>query len=280
MNTHRMQLFDDADSMADAVSAFVAEHLNQGNPVICFMTQAHRDAVIARLTLDELPIESLQNSDRLTFLDASTVLEGLMIDGRLDRSRFDTMLRDNIARDQPCAIYGEVVDLLAERGELQQAEQLESWWSAVMAERPLAVFCGYTSAHFGHPDALPKLRAIGRSHSHIHSNPRDMLASFLTRGPLCLAMLVAAIGTAGCDEATVVAASRGAFELSPLLLWVPTLAAIVWAGVAYTALGWAERLPLVRTPRTNAAILVGGGVVLPVMVMTGLLAVLGMGLAL
>lgn len=184
MNTHRMQLFDDSESKADAVSAFVAEHLNQGTRVICFMTPPHRDAVLARLTTDELPVNALQNSGRLTFLDASDALEQLVIDGRLDRNRFSSMLRDNIPQDQPCAIYGELVDLLAERGELRQAQRLETWWGGLTAEHPLTVFCGYASAHFGHPDAIPTLREICRSHSHVHTNPRDLLASFLTRGPL------------------------------------------------------------------------------------------------
>jgi hypothetical protein len=184
VNTHRMQLFDDSDSKVDAVSAFVAEHLNQDTRVLCFMTPPHREAVLARLASDNLPVESLQNRGRLTFLDASDALEQLVIDGRLDRNRFDSMLRDNIPQGQPCAIYGELVDLLAERGELRQAQQLEHWWSGITAEHPLTVFCGYASAHFGHPDAIPTLREICRAHSHVHTNPRDLLASFLTRGPL------------------------------------------------------------------------------------------------
>lgn len=184
-----MQLFDDADSKADAVSAFIAEHINQETPVICFMTQPHRTAVLNRLTTDHFPVESLQDSGRLTFLDASDALEGLVIDGRLDRERFESMLRDNIPQNQPCAIYGELVDLLAERGELRQAEQLETWWSGLTARQPLTVFCGYASAHFGHPESIPSLRAICRAHSHVHTNPRDLLASFLTRGPLRLAVL-------------------------------------------------------------------------------------------
>lgn len=179
-----MQLFDDSESKVDAVAAFVAEQLNQDTRVICFMTPAHRGDVLARLSSDRWAVDSLQKTGRLTFLDASAVLEQLVIDGRLDRARFDSMLRDHIPQGQRCAIYGELVDLLAERGELRQAHQLERWWAGLTAEHPLTVFCGYASANFGHPDAIPTLREICRSHSHVHTNPRDLLASFLTRGPL------------------------------------------------------------------------------------------------
>lgn len=274
-----MQLFDDSESKADAVAAFIAEHVNQGTPVFCFMTQPHRTAVLDRLTSYKLPVDSLQNNGRLTFLDASDALENLVIDGRLNRRRFESMLRDNIPQDQPCAIYGELVDLLAERGELRQAERLETWWSGMTAERPLTVFCGYAAAHFGHPESIPALQAICRKHSHIHTNPRDVLGSFLTRGPLMLLLLVATMLSTGCDQTTMPVAGEGLSELASLLVWGPTVAAVVWAGVAYAALGWAERLVLVRTARTNALILVGGGVVLPIAVMTGLLALFGMGLA-
>lgn len=187
MNTHRMQLFDDSESKVEAVSAFIAEHLTQDTPVICLMTTDHRNAVLTRLAGHAHAVDALQNNGRLTFLDASAALEGLLVDGRLDRGRFDSMLRDNLPADQPCALYGELVDLLAERGDLRQAQQLESWWSRITAERPLTVFCGYASAHFGHPASIPALRAICRAHSHLQTNPRDLLASFLTTGPLRLA---------------------------------------------------------------------------------------------
>lgn len=193
MNTHRMQLFDDSDSKADAVSAFIADHLKQDTPVVCFMTPPHRDAVLARLTSDRTPVDSLQNTGRLVFIDAATALERLMVAGLLDHQRFESMLRDNIPQNQPCAIYGELVDLLAERGELRQAQRLEQWWSGMTAQRPLTVFCGYASTHFGHPDSLSTLQAICRAHSHVYTNPRDPLGSFLTSGPLRLAMIFAAI---------------------------------------------------------------------------------------
>jgi hypothetical protein len=61
-------------------------------------------------------------------------------------------------------------------------------------------------------------------------------------------------------------------DLGLLLTSMTTAAAVVWAGVAYVVFGLAERLPFARTPVTNAAILLGGGFVAPVIVLATVLA--------
>jgi hypothetical protein len=61
-------------------------------------------------------------------------------------------------------------------------------------------------------------------------------------------------------------------ELGFFLTGMTTVAAVVWATVAYVVFGLTDRLPVARTPMTNAAILIGGGFVAPVIVLTTVLA--------
>jgi hypothetical protein len=61
-------------------------------------------------------------------------------------------------------------------------------------------------------------------------------------------------------------------DLGLLLTSITTAAAVVWAGVAYVVFDLAERLPVARTPMTNAAILLGGGFIAPVLVLATVLA--------
>ncbi len=61
-------------------------------------------------------------------------------------------------------------------------------------------------------------------------------------------------------------------DLGFLLTGVTTVAALVWAGVAYVVFGWTDRWTVTRTPLTNTAILLGGGFVAPVIVLATLLA--------
>lgn len=58
-----------------------------------------------------------------------------------------------------------------------------------------------------------------------------------------------------------------------LVTSLTTVAALVWAGVAYVVFGWTDRWTGVRTPITNAAILLGGGFVAPVIVLATVLAI-------
>lgn len=57
-----------------------------------------------------------------------------------------------------------------------------------------------------------------------------------------------------------------------LVTLLTTVAALVWAGVAYVVFGWADRWPGARSPITNTAILLGGGFVAPVIVLATVLA--------
>jgi hypothetical protein len=63
-----------------------------------------------------------------------------------------------------------------------------------------------------------------------------------------------------------------AVDLAFLLTSITTVAALVWAGVAYVVFGWTDRWTGIRTPVANAVILLGGGFVAPVVVLATLLA--------
>jgi hypothetical protein len=87
-----------------------------------------------------------------------------------------------------------------------------------------------------------------------------------------LVLLGAAAIAAGCDTDTTAVAGRQVVDLGIHLTWMTTAVAIVWAGVAYVAFAWADRLEVIRTPGTHAAILVGAGFVVPVIVLATVLA--------
>ena len=75
----------------------------------------------------------------------------------------------------------EIVDLLAVQGNFAGAQLLENLWNELHARMPFTLFCGYSSENFGDPLTAGSLRSICRSHSHVRSNPNDLLGSFLLR---------------------------------------------------------------------------------------------------
>ena len=79
----------------------------------------------------------------------------------------------------PLYVYGETVNLLVERGELESAERLERHWSHLAERDSVALLCGYLAVNFGDPETARALRSLCQEHSHVISDPEDLLATFL-----------------------------------------------------------------------------------------------------
>ena len=93
-----------------------------------------------------------------------------------NRIAFDEIVGTLVARlaeQGRVCIYGEMVDVLAARGQYKAAYQLEVLWNALGKREPFTLFCGYSSAHFGDPktaailgqdlrDAQPRAPQEGR----------------------------------------------------------------------------------------------------------------------
>ncbi len=92
-------------------------------------------------------------------MDAASTLQMLMPGRPPDQAHLRSLVREMAqARDHshaPTRFYGEMVDLLAERGDFKGAVDLESAWNRVLAHVPATVLCGYSSSHFGNPRHRP-----------------------------------------------------------------------------------------------------------------------------
>jgi hypothetical protein len=75
--------------------------------------------------------------------------------------------------------YGEMVDMLAQRGELTEAIALEGLWNNLGERVPFFLLCGYSAAHFVSSSTHRALRDICSSHSGVHRHAQDPLASWL-----------------------------------------------------------------------------------------------------
>jgi hypothetical protein len=103
--------------------------------------------------------------------------------GRPRRSLFQDSIGSLVSslarRGAHVRVYGEMVDLLAAEGNLDGAVELEKMWNDLGERESFALFCGYSAVNFGNPVTTDALRTICRTHSHIRSDRRDVLAAFL-----------------------------------------------------------------------------------------------------
>ena len=178
-----VQLFDGTDSLADAVSEFLREGFLAGDTLLVVSTTPHWDAIAEKLSKGGVRIKQATQSGQLTRRDARDTLNLFMQHGRPDRELFEasvgSLVRQLATRDARLRIYGEMVDVLASEGDYRSAELLEEFWNALGERESFKLFCGYSAVNFGDPRTAEALRAICRSHTHVRSNPRDALGSFL-----------------------------------------------------------------------------------------------------
>src|SRR4030095_720340 len=138
---HTVQLFDDAKSRTDALVGFVRQGIEAGDQVLVVATREHWQSVAARLLRRGLQLDADIASYRLTVCDASDTLDLFYTNHwALDRDLFEQTVADRRQRPRPAAprlrIYGEMVDLLAGRGDFANALRLEEWWNDLLRVEP------------------------------------------------------------------------------------------------------------------------------------------------
>jgi len=126
------------------VAAFVAASLAQGLPVVMAIRPSNRRAIEASLKeLGADPAAASQDGS-LVLLDADETISRFMVDGRPDPHRFADLVTSVVpAGGGPISVFGEMVAVLWERGQVVAALELESLWSTALEARPIRLMCAY-----------------------------------------------------------------------------------------------------------------------------------------
>ena len=185
---HTAQVFDDDTSLAAAVASYAAAGWLEGDSLVIVATVKHWAAIHSRLEAVGIAVGQAMASGRLIVRDARLMLDALRHDERIDAVRFDagvaSLVRTLAGRGRPVRIFGEMVDLLAGAGDYASAEQLEALWNGLAYRQPFRLLCGYSASTFGDPRSRDALRRICGAHEHVHTDPDDLLGSFLVQRAL------------------------------------------------------------------------------------------------
>jgi hypothetical protein len=181
---HIVQLFDTTDSVANVVSAFLNEGWQQGDALLVVAKPAHWARTTDRLERRGCPVAQAIKDGRLTVLDAVTTLARISRNGVIDRQLFfdhvGTALDALVAAGNGrVRIYGELVELLAEEGDLRGAHALEELWNELAGRQPFTLLCGYNAAHFSDAQTVAALHAICRAHTRVQKHTSDLLGNWL-----------------------------------------------------------------------------------------------------
>jgi hypothetical protein len=170
---HIVQLYQDEQFLNRAVCRFAAAALAHGEGVILVPTAAHWEAFCPRLEAEGVDIKAAQAQGQLTIVDADELLPRFMGETMPDAPVFLGLAGEVVARARGRNRYpkvrwwGEMVNVLWERGNAAASLALEDLFDQLAHEQEIAIFCSFLMDNFDgeiHTSMLPKL---GQNHSHL-----------------------------------------------------------------------------------------------------------------
>jgi hypothetical protein len=166
---HVVQIYRREDELARAVAAYLAEGFAAGEPALVVATPAHLEAFadeFANLGSD---------TALMTVADADETLAAFMEPDGPSRTRFVAAvgrLLDAIAGRNPARrirVFGEMVDLLSQRGKTKAAIRLEEFWNDLARSRDFSLLCGYHLDVFDRATQVSPLPGVCRTHAHVRA---------------------------------------------------------------------------------------------------------------
>jgi hypothetical protein len=170
---HIVQLYQDQNFLNRAVCRFAAAALANGEGVILVPTQDHWQAFRPRLEAEGVDLDAVQRNGQLTVVDADQLLPRFMRNSMPDAPLFLGLAAETVNRSRDkdrfpkVRWWGEMVNVLWERGDVAASMQLEDLFDQLAHQENIAIFCSFLMDNFDgevHARMLPRL---GENHSHL-----------------------------------------------------------------------------------------------------------------
>lgn len=150
---HGVDFYDREPEIVDAVAAYVLEGWARHETVVLVATEAHRRDTDAALAAAGVSPMAARAAGHYVTLDAAETLRTFVVDGVPQPEVFATQVGGLVAgalgRGRPVRVFGEMVALLWQDGNVTGALALESLWNALSARLPFTLLCAYPSQVLG-----------------------------------------------------------------------------------------------------------------------------------
>jgi hypothetical protein len=169
---HAVQVYTELEELTESVGCFLDAGFRAGEPALVIATPEHWEAVRAELERRGSDLAELEAGGTITVLDADETL-ALFMDGDLPvDQRFEQTVGgalDDVAGRFPektVRAFGEMVDLLLQRGQQAAAIAVEELWNRLLESRRCALLCAYELDLFDVDAQTSVLPEIVRTHTH------------------------------------------------------------------------------------------------------------------
>jgi KaiC/GvpD/RAD55 family RecA-like ATPase len=163
---HAAHVYAELDDLAASVAGYLATGFADGDPGLVIATPEHWESFAEHLAGCGWDAERAVRDGLLVLADADTVLASFMSGSHPDPHLFEATvaaLLTGIADRFPgrtVRAFGEMVDLLCERGQPGAAAALEDLWNELAQRYRFSLLCGYRQ----HDGTMPE---ICRSHTRV-----------------------------------------------------------------------------------------------------------------
>ena len=159
-------------SAADNASRYLVAALRAGQPAIGIAGPSLLEAIRGRLHRDHA--EGRGDRGKLVLLDAEETLDRFCLAGKPDAALFHQVVgaavRDLAAGGTAVAVavYGDMVGVLCQRGQYEDAVTLEGLWNDLLRDVDASLLCGYQRSWFDSPEGAGFYDAVRATHSSSH----------------------------------------------------------------------------------------------------------------
>jgi anti-sigma regulatory factor (Ser/Thr protein kinase) len=191
---HAVQFYRVDAELFDAVGTFLADGIRDGDVSIVIATEPHLrgfDTALVAAGVD--PVAA--RADRLLMsLDADAMLARVIRNGRLDHAAFasamDSAVQRAVDSRRPIRMFGEMVSLLWDAGDVIGAIELETLCNQLRREVRLSMLCGYHAESLWDDSHADALSAVCRLHSAVLGHfSNDATAPGEARRLVCQALM-------------------------------------------------------------------------------------------
>lgn len=175
-DSHVVGFYETEAFLVASVRDFLAPGLFAGNAAIVVATDSHRALFGRAIMKAGIDLGNAQRYGRYIALNASEVLSTFMVECMPDAARFRATIGKLVARvaegQHDLRIYGEMVAVLWDQGNIAAAIALEDLWNDLATTHPFSLFCAYPIRVFDTDANTEPLQTICRQHSRVVSAVR------------------------------------------------------------------------------------------------------------
>ena len=140
---HIVAFYRSDDFVVEQVASFISEGLAANEHVIAIATTPHWNAITARLDESGIAYGRATSAGQLVLIEADEALDAVTVDGEVSVDGFRAMLAPLVKHGKKTRIYGELVSLLAQRGDVDAAVAVEHLGHELAHTQNIRVLCGY-----------------------------------------------------------------------------------------------------------------------------------------